>query len=106
MAWLLLVFSGLCEPVWSYFLKESHGFTRLIPAGITLAVSGASFVALSFALKSLPLGPGYAIWTGIGTVGTTVMGVFLLGEPMTVIRAVCLAAIIGGAIGLRITVSH
>ncbi len=106
MAWLLLVFSGLCEPVWSYFLKESHGFTKLVPAGITLAVSGASFLALSFALKALPLGPGYAIWTGIGTVGTTAMGVCLLGEHLTVIRVCCLLAIIGGAIGLRLTASN
>jgi quaternary ammonium compound-resistance protein SugE len=106
MAWLLLVFSGLCEPVWSYFLKESHGFTKLLPAGITLLVSGLSFVALSFALKSLPLGPGYAVWTGIGTVGTTVMGLLLLGEPMTIIRFLCLVAIIGGAIGLRLTASN
>jgi quaternary ammonium compound-resistance protein SugE len=105
MAWLLLVFSGFCEPVWSYFLKESRGFTRLMPAGITLVVSGASFVALSLALKSLPLGTGYAVWTGIGTVGTAVVGIFAFGEPASLIRLLCIAAIVAGAIGLRLTAS-
>jgi quaternary ammonium compound-resistance protein SugE len=104
MAWLLLVFSGCCEPVWSYFLKESHGFTKWVPAGITLVVSGASFVALSFALKTLPLGTGYAVWTGIGTVGTAVVGIFAFGEAASAVRLLCIAAIVAGAIGLRLTV--
>jgi quaternary ammonium compound-resistance protein SugE len=102
MAWLLLVFSGFCEPVWSYFLKESQGFTKLVPAAITLIVSGMSFVALSFALKTLPLGTGYAVWTGIGTVGTAIVGIFVFKEPATALRLLCIAAIVAGAIGLRL----
>jgi quaternary ammonium compound-resistance protein SugE len=105
VAWLLIVFSGLCEPVWTYFLKQSQGFSRLLPSAITLVVSGMSFLALSFSLKSLPLGPGYAVWTGIGTIGTAVAGVILLGEPITVARVLSIAAIIAGTIGLRLTTS-
>jgi quaternary ammonium compound-resistance protein SugE len=103
VAWLLIVFSGLCEPVWTYFLKQSQGFSRLLPSAITLVVSGMSFLALSFSLKSLPLGPGYAVWTGIGTIGTAVAGVILLGEPITMARVLSIAAIITGTIGLRLT---
>lgn len=103
IAWLWLVAAGLFEIVWAVGLKYSEGFSRLGPSAITIAAMGASFWCLARALKDIPLGTGYAIWVGIGAVGTTIAGVLLFAEPATWPRAFCIALILVGIIGLKLT---
>ena len=95
MAWVYLVIAGLFEIVWAYFMKQSEGFTRLWPSLATIGFMIVSFVLLSQAMKSLPMGTAYVIWTGIGAVGAFVVGVVLLGESLTLWRV--LAALLGVA---------
>jgi len=102
-AWLWLVAAGLLEIVWAVGLKYSEGFTRLGPSAVTVAAMGASFWCLARALKDIPLGTGYAIWVGIGAVGTAIAGVLLFAEPATWPRAFCIALILAGIIGLKLT---
>ena len=102
-AWLWLIAAGLLEIVWAVGLKYSEGFSRLGPSAITIAAMGASFWCLARALKDIPLGTGYAIWVGIGAVGTAVAGVLLFAEPATWPRAFCIALILAGIIGLKLT---
>lgn len=102
-AWLWLVAAGLLEIVWAVGLKYSEGFTRWGPSAITIAAMGASFWCLARALKDIPLGTGYAIWVGIGAVGTAIAGVLLFSEPATWPRAFCIALILAGIIGLKLT---
>ena len=102
MAWLQLVLAGILEIAFALGMKASEGFTRLVPSLVTV-VSGLSSVALlSFALRSLPVGTGYAVWTGIGAAGTAIVGVAALGESATPMRILCIGLILAGAIGLRI----
>ena len=103
IAWLWLVAAGLLEIVWAVGLKYSEGFTRLGPSAVTVAAMGASFWCLARALKDIPLGTGYAIWVGIGAVGTAIAGVLLFAEPATWPRAFCIALILAGIIGLKLT---
>ncbi|KUH69456.1 chaperone [Mycolicibacterium novocastrense] len=105
MAWLILVVAGLLEVVWAIALKQSEGFSRLVPSVIGVGVALLSFILLTLALRQLPAGTGYAVWVGIGAVGVAVAGVFLLGEPASAARVACLAAIVMGVIGLRIVES-
>ncbi|MGH3568090.1 MAG: DMT family transporter [Pseudonocardia sp.] len=101
MAWIVLVVSGLLETVWAAALAQSRGLTRVVPAiifGIALTMSMAG---LAFALRTLPVGTGYATWVGIGAVGTAVYGMVVLGEPTTSARMLCLGAIGCGAMGLK-----
>jgi quaternary ammonium compound-resistance protein SugE len=102
MAWIALVVSGLFETVWAAALAESRGFTR--PGPVVVFVLGllASIVGLSYALRELPVGTGYAIWVGIGAVGTAIYGMVALAEPVTALRLLCLLLIVGGAVGLKI----
>ena len=86
MAWILLIFAGLLEVVWAYTMKLSDGFTRMGYASITIAAMIASFWLLSMAMKSLPLGTAYTIWTGIGAVGAFVVGICVLGEAVSPLR--------------------
>ncbi|MCG5240880.1 quaternary ammonium compound efflux SMR transporter SugE [Azospirillum doebereinerae] len=102
MAWIALALAGLFEIGWAVGLKHTEGFTRLWPSVWTAAAMVASIVLLGFALKSLPLGTAYAVWTGIGTVGTVVLGMLLFGEPATAARLLCIAAIVGGIAGLKL----
>jgi quaternary ammonium compound-resistance protein SugE len=102
MSWFYLFIAGLFEIGWAIGLKYTHGFTRLVPTVLTVASMAISLGLLGLALKSLPLGTAYAIWTGIGTVGTAVLGIFLFGEPATVIRLVCIGLIVAGIIGLKL----
>ncbi|CAO3421604.1 quaternary ammonium compound efflux SMR transporter SugE [Azospirillum doebereinerae] len=102
MAWIALALAGLFEIGWAVGLKHTEGFTRLWPSVWTVAAMVASIVLLGFALKSLPLGTAYAVWTGIGTVGTVVLGMLLLGEPAGAARLLCIAAIVGGIAGLKL----
>ena len=103
VAWLWLVAAGLLEIVWAVGLKYSEGFTRLAPSAVTVAAMGASFWCLARALKDIPLGTGYAIWVGIGAVGTAIAGVLLFAEPATWPRAFCIGLILAGIIGLKLT---
>ena len=102
MAWIYLFFAGLFEIGWAIGLKYTNGFTRLVPTALTVASMIISLGLLGIALKSLPVGTAYAVWTGIGTVGTALLGIYLLGEPATAIRLACIALIVAGIVGLKI----
>ena len=102
MAWVYLLIAGALEIGWATGLKYSDGFSRLWPSVWTIAGMILSFVFLSQALKTLPLGTGYAVWTGIGTVGTALLGMAFLGEPRDIARVLCIAAIVGGIAGLKL----
>ncbi|MBZ9702292.1 MULTISPECIES: quaternary ammonium compound efflux SMR transporter SugE [unclassified Mesorhizobium] len=101
MSWIFLFFAGLFEIGWAIGLKYTDGFTRLVPTVLTVASMIVSLTLLGLALKALPVGTAYAVWTGIGTVGTALLGIWLLGEPATVIRLACIALIVCGIMGLK-----
>lgn len=105
MAWIILFAAGLFEIVWAICLKYSNGFTRLWPSVIGVVTMGISFVLLNLSLKSLPMGTAYAIWTGIGVVGTVIGGIFLFNESTHWLRLMFVAFIIIGIIGLK-GISH
>jgi quaternary ammonium compound-resistance protein SugE len=102
MAWGILLFAGLLEIGWAVGLKYTDGFTRLWPTIGTGAALIASVLLLGVALRTLPLGTAYAVWTGIGTVGTAILGIILFQEPATAMRLVCIALIVSGIIGLKL----
>jgi quaternary ammonium compound-resistance protein SugE len=102
MAWATLVVAGLFEIGWALGLKQSEGFTRPVATTATLAAMVASMALLGLAVRTLPIGTAYAVWTGIGTVGTAVVGIALLGEPATALRLVCIALIVAGIAGLKL----
>lgn len=102
MAWVALFFAGLFEIGWAVGLKYTEGFSRLWPSVGTVTAMAASFFLLAIALKSLPLGTAYAIWTGIGTVGTVILGIFLFNEAADVLRIACIAMIVAGIVGLKL----
>ena len=102
MAWVYLLIAGLLEIVWAYFMKQSEGFTRLWPSLLTLGFMVVSFALLSLAMKSLPMGTAYVIWTGIGAVGAFVVGVVLLGESLTVMRVVAALLVVTGLVIFRL----
>ncbi|MGU3537771.1 quaternary ammonium compound efflux SMR transporter SugE [Methylobacterium sp. A54F] len=101
MAWTLLFVAGLLETGWAIGLKYTEGFTRLVPSVLTLAAMGLSVVLLSMALRTLPVGTGYAVWTGIGAVGTALLGIVLFGEPASAARLACIGLIVAGIAGLK-----
>lgn len=102
MSWILLVLAGLLEVAWAVGLKYSMGFTRLWPSVFTVAAMGGSVGLLGLALRHLPLGTAYAVWTGIGTVGTAVLGMLLLGEPAGALRLLSIGLIVAGIAGLKL----
>ncbi|MGE7138924.1 DMT family transporter [Luteibacter sp. NPDC031894] len=102
MPWLLLATAGLLEIVFAFAMKSSEGFTRWLPALVTVATGVASVILLSVSLKTIPVGTGYAVWTGIGAVGTAVVGILALGDSATPARIACIALILFGIIGLRL----
>ena len=102
MAWMILVLAGLLEIGWAIGLKYSAGFTRLVPSVLTAISMVGSVVMLGLALRTLPLGTAYAIWTGIGTVGTAIFGIMVLGEPASAARIACIALIVSGILGLKL----
>ena len=106
MAWVVLFIAGLLEVGWAVGLKYTQGFTKLWPSVGTFGAMAVSFLLLSHALKTIPVGTGYAIWTGIGAVGTVVIGMAFLGEPREVGRMVCILLIILGIVGLKIVSPH
>ena len=103
MSWIILFLAGLFEIAWAIGLKYSEGFTKLTPSIITIITMFISFYLLSLALKSLPLGTAYAVWVGIGTVGTVIAGIILFGESMTLIRVISILFILIGIVGLKFT---
>ncbi len=103
MAWIQLVIAGFLEIVWAYFMKKSAGFTLLVPSTITMITMAASFVLLSLAMRSLPLGTAYTIWTGIGAVGAFVVGVVLLGESASPLRILAAVLIIAGIVLMKVS---
>lgn len=106
MAWFVLLCAGLLEVGWAIGLKYSAGFTRLTPSLLTIMSMVASLALLGIALKTLPLGTAYAVWTGIGTVGTVILGIALLGEPADVLRLGCIGLIVAGIVGLKLLSPH
>ena len=102
MAWVLLLIAGLFEIGWAIGLKYTDGFTRLWPSVFTAVSMIVSVAMLSWAMRSLPVGTAYAVWTGIGAVGTVILGIVLFGEAMTVARMACVALIVTGILGLKL----
>ena len=103
MSWLVLFIAGLLEVVWAVGLKYTHGFSRLVPSVITIAAMVISMALLSWAMKTLPVGTAYAVWTGIGAVGAAVTGIIMLGESANPMRIASLACIVIGIIGLKMS---
>ena len=101
MAWVVLFIAGICEIGWAVGLKYTDGFTRLWPTVFTGVSLVASMALLGVAVKTLPLGTAYAVWTGIGAVGTVILGILLFKEPATVVRLVCVGLIVAGILGLK-----
>lgn len=101
MAWYLLFLAGLLETGWAIGLKYTEGFTRPLPTLLTVTAMAISFWLLSTAMKTLPVGTAYAVWTGIGATGAVILGIVLFQEPATPARLLCVAAIVGGIIGLK-----
>jgi quaternary ammonium compound-resistance protein SugE len=102
MAWVLLVVAGMFEIGWAVGLKYTAGFTRFWPTAATVIAMIVSIGLLGMAVRTLPIGTAYAVWTGIGTVGTVVVGILVLGEPVTLIRLTCVLLIVMGIIGLKL----
>jgi quaternary ammonium compound-resistance protein SugE len=103
MAWVILFIAGIFEIVWASAMKQSHGFTRVLPSIVTFVAAGLSFWLLAHAMRVLPLGTAYAVWTGIGAVGAFVVGIALMGEAATVGRIVSVSLIVAGIAGLRLS---
>ena len=101
-AWLILLAAGLFEVGWAVGLKYTEGFTRLWPSLLTAASMIVSLGLLGLALRALPLGTAYAVWTGIGTIGTAILGIALFGEAATVLRLLCIGLIVAGIVGLKL----
>ena len=102
MNWFLLIIAGLLEVVWALSMKYSQCFTRLYPSIITIVAMVVSFVLLALAMRSLPLGTSYVVWTGIGAIGSVVVGILFLGESAAIPRLICIGLIMAGIIGLKI----
>jgi quaternary ammonium compound-resistance protein SugE len=103
MAWVLLVLAGILEIVWAYAMKQSHGFTRLVPSVITIGTMIGSFALLSVAMRTLPLGTAYTIWTGIGAVGAFALGIAFLDEAANPARIIAAAMIVGGIVLMKVS---
>ena len=102
MAWFYLLIAGIAEIGWALGMKYTDGFSKPVPTILTLAVMGVSIVFLALAVKQLPLGTAYAVWTGIGTLGTVILGIWLFNEPSDLVRMLCIGLIIVGIIGLKV----
>ena len=102
LAWIILFIAGLCEVGWAVGMKYTDGFSRLWPSVWTVAGMAASVILLAWSLKVLPLGTAYAVWTGIGAVGTAILGIYLFDESRDMLRFVCIALIVAGIVGLKL----
>src|SRR6188472_14888 len=103
MSWLYLLLAGVLEVAWAIGLKYSHGFSRPLPSLLTMGGVVASLWLLSAAVRGIPIGTAYAIWTGIGALGAAVLGIVLFDEPLTLTRAACLLMLLGALVGLKLT---
>ena len=106
MAWIALLLAGLLEILWAFAMKQSNGFTRLVPSLVTLGGMGASFALLSLAMRSLPLGTAYMIWTGIGALGAFAVGAIMLGEAVGPMRLIAAALILAGLLLMKLSSAH
>ena len=106
MAWILLFCAGLLEVAWAYSMKRSEGFTLFVPSAITIVTMIASFILLAVSMKALPLGTSYTIWTGIGAVGAFVLGIAVLGEAVTPMRALAALLIVAGIVMMKLSATH
>lgn len=106
MAWFYLLIAGLLEVGWAVGLKYTEGFTRPVPSVLTLVSMVASVVMLGLALRTLPLGTAYAVWTGIGTLGTVIFGIVLFSEPANALRLACIGLVVAGIVGLKLVTPH
>ncbi|MFS2112407.1 multidrug efflux SMR transporter [Sphingomonas sp. Sphisp140] len=106
MVWFILVIAGLLEVVWAFFMKQSEGFTKLVPSIVTLVTMGASFGLLSLSMRSLPLGTAYTVWTGIGAVGAFAVGVIVLGEQASLMRLGAAALIVSGLVLMKLSTAN
>lgn len=102
MAWWLLLVAGLCEVAWAIGLKYTDGFTRPVPTALVVIAMVASVWMLAIALRTIPVGTGYAVWTGIGAVGTAILGMVIFGEPRDAARLACIGLIVAGIAGLKL----
>ncbi len=102
MPWLLLILSGLLETVWAIALSQSAGFTRVVPSVIFVIALAASMVGLGYAVRTIPIGTGYAVWVGIGVAGTALAGMLFLGESASVLRILSLLLVFAGVVGLKL----
>ncbi|BDM24344.1 MULTISPECIES: quaternary ammonium compound efflux SMR transporter SugE [unclassified Pseudomonas] len=105
MSWIILFFAGLFEVGWAVGLKYTDGFSKPLPTALTVAAMAISLGLLGLAMKELPLGTAYAIWTGVGAVGTVIAGIILFGESMALVRLVSVALIVTGLVGLKVSAS-
>ena len=103
MAWIILFVAGLLEVVWAYSMKQSDGFTRLVPSLVTIVAMVASFGLLSWSMRVLPLGTAYTVWTGIGAVGAMILGIVFLGESLGVMRLAAAGLIVAGLVLMRLS---
>lgn len=106
MQWFYLILAGFFEVGWAVGLKFSDGFTKIIPSVFTVVTMAASLYFLSLSLKTLPLSNSYAIWTGIGTIGTVILGIIIFKEPISIVRIVCVLLIVAGIVGLKLVSSN
>jgi quaternary ammonium compound-resistance protein SugE len=106
MAWLYLLLAGIMEIAWAIGLKYTEGWTKPIPSALTVIGMIISFWFLSLALRTLPIGTAYGVWTGIGTAGTVILGMILFNEPVEALRLICIGLIITGVVGLRVLTGH
>lgn len=102
MAWIWLTLAGLLEIIWAVGLKYTEGFTRLLPSVLTAAAMAASFYLLALAVRTIPIGTGYAVWTGIGAVGVAILGMILFDEPRALVRIASILLIVAGIAGLKL----
>ncbi|MEU1759416.1 multidrug efflux SMR transporter [Micromonospora sp. NPDC005223] len=102
MAWIVLVLSGLLETAWAIALDRSAGFTRPLPSAVFAVTLACSMAGLAYALRDIPVGTGYAVWVGIGAVGTALIGMLALGEPVNLPRVACLLLVVAGVVGLKL----
>ena len=103
MAWILLIIAGVLEVVWAFTMKQSYGFTRVLPTVITILMMIASFGLLSVSMKTLPLGTAYTVWTGIGAIGAFLVGIIVLGEQISVMRAAAAVLIVSGLVLMKLS---
>ena len=106
MAWIFLVFAGLLEIMWAFFMKKSAGFTLPVPTAMTIVTMIASFVLLSVSMKTLSLGTAYTVWTGIGAVGSFLVGIVVLGEAVTPMRLLAAVFILAGIVMMKLSSAH